>query len=217
MMAKKAAPKKKSAQIASGQPAPDRRQKIVQAAVQLFAEKGAPFSKLSDVAKLAGVPAPLIHYYYATVEDLHFDVIQFAILSITQVSAESSKAKTVQQSVREYVRAPFQWVDQNPGLASIIVYFYYLASCNPRFNQLNTMARSRGRERIEMMIYRGRDAGEFHLKPGKSTADAAYEIQAIISGYSLQYTTEARQKSLEDYLDRACESIFSILGCSNEA
>lgn len=197
----------------------DRRQKIVRAAVEIFAEKGAPFSTLSEVAKRAGVPAPLIHYYYKTIEDLHFEVIQQAIASITEVSAAPASPtpapKTMKETLREYVRVPFSWVDQNPGLATIIIYFYYLSSCNARFSQLNTFARTRGRERIEMMIYRGRETGEFTLQAGKSAAEAAYEIQAIITGYSLQYTTEARVKPLEDYLDRACESIFSILGCAS--
>ena len=57
----------------------DKKQKIIQAAVKVFTEKGAPFTKLNEVAKVAKVPAPLIHYYYQSIEDLHFDVIQFAL------------------------------------------------------------------------------------------------------------------------------------------
>jgi AcrR family transcriptional regulator len=195
--------------------AADRRQKIIQAAVKSFIEKGAAFSKLSEVAKSARVPAPLIHYYFPTLEDLHFEVIQYAIQDITEYSVKFMKeGSTPVEGLRQYIRAPLQWIQEKPGLASIIVYFYYLASCSPRFLELNTFARNRGRERIEMMIYKGLEQKAFRLAAGKTAADAAYEIQAIISGYSLQFSTERREQKLEYYLDRACQSVFVILGIS---
>jgi AcrR family transcriptional regulator len=194
-------------------PKADRKQKILEAAVKVFTDKGAAFAKLNEVAKLAKVPAPLIHYYYETLEDLHLDVIQFALLDLKEYSTRLLTPKlNPTQLMKEYIRGPFLWIDEKPGLASIWIYFYYLASWSERFKEMNTQIRLGGRDRIAMLIYQGIEQKIYHLPEGKAVLDVAYEIQAAITGHALLHATEKAAPKKNAHYDHAVETIFKILG-----
>lgn len=192
---------------------PDRKQKILSAAVKLFAEKGAGFVRLAEVAKAAKVPPPLIHYYYDTVEDLHFDIIQAAVADLVDYSTRNHRpADQADKAFREYIRGPLQWIDEKPALASIMIYFYYMAAYLPRFEELSTMIRVRGRERISMLIYRGIEQKHFKLPDGYTVEQAAYDVQAVITGHSLLYATEKRRLKVGDQLELTYQNVMKLLG-----
>lgn len=192
----------------------DRQSKIIQAAIQLFIEQGVAFTRLSDVAKKAKVPAPLIHYYYQDVEDLHWDVVLQVLESLKDYNvktAEKYKADPLRM-LKEYLKGPLVWAKENPGYFSIWMYFYYLSSQSERFETLSTEIRERGRERISLMIFTGLEKGTFQNPHAWPVSRIAHYIQSQMTGQLVMFGCEKKVSPIETYLHDLEYSVFSVLG-----
>ena len=192
----------------------DRKEKIVNAAIELFIEHGAAFTKLNDVAKKAKVPAPLIHYYFKDIEDLHMEIIVKAMNHIKEYSLREAVkvSHDPMLMMKEYIKGPLLWAHDHPDLMSIWMYFYYMASFSEKFKALDTQIRVTGRERISMMIYQGIEKGVFKIAPKDSVKDLAQEVQAIMSGQTILYATEAKNQPIQYYIQQTTHRIFQFLG-----
>jgi AcrR family transcriptional regulator len=193
-----------------------RRERIVAAALEAFVANGIGPTTLRDVAKRAGVDPPLIHYYFPDMESLHLAVILVALEDLKHYSLrEADKWSTRPEKwMEEYLKAPLNWARDRSELLFLWVYFYTLA-CKPGvFRDLNQQIRKVGRDRITLKVFEGIEKGAFKLGPGLSAADAALEIQTLMTGASLVFATEsdipyaAAVKSLQ-------RRAFSVLGVSS--
>jgi AcrR family transcriptional regulator len=191
-----------------------RRALIIAASVDIFMENGAAFTKLSEVAKRAKVPAPLIHYYFKDIEDLHYETILMAYENL-KASALKTLALYKDDSLlfmKEYIKGLILWPILNPGYFSIWLYFYYMASYSEKFRALDTQIRTTGRDRIALMIYEGMERGTFHLLPGASAHDIAHEVQAILTGQFVLYSTETKTRTIDYSLKQTTNRILGMLG-----
>ena len=196
----------------------DRKAKIIEAAIELFIAKGAAFVKLSDVAKKAKVPAPLIHYYYKDIEDLHIDLV----LKVLEEGKDYNLREALKHQddpvtmLREYIRGPLRWGAERPGSLSLWLYFYYMASWSKRLETLHSEIRKVGRDRISLMLFRGIEKGVFHIPEGKTVWDLAYFIQTQITGYLVMYNCETKVRPIEYHYQEIENIVFSELGMKSK-
>lgn len=76
------------------------REKILSAAVSLFAEKGLNATSTHDIANQAGVSIGLMYHYYRTKEDMFNALVAQAIAEISSISA-ITPSKMVEEIVEE--------------------------------------------------------------------------------------------------------------------
>lgn len=192
----------------------DKKQRILEAAIALFEKKGAPFVKLNEVAKAAKVPAPLIHYYYETSEDLHYDVVNVVLTELKFYNIKESEKHSDDpiRMLREYLKGPLLWAKERPGSLSIWLYFYYMASFSDRFRKLHTEIRKTGRDRIALMIYRGIEKNVFKSVAFTDVESIAFFIQGQITGELVMYACEERSKPVEHFMERLENSVLRVLG-----
>lgn len=62
----------------------DNRDRIIQAATELFIEKGAPETSLADIAKRLGISKGTLYYYYSAKSDLVFAVTDTYMRHLTE-------------------------------------------------------------------------------------------------------------------------------------
>ncbi len=171
---------------------PDRKQKIVQAAIKCFIKSGVAQTRMNDIALEAGVDQPLIHYYFPNIDALYSDVINHVLEDLKAYSlravdkGESDPIKVLSS----YILGPFEWGKKKPGYVSLWVYFYYLSSYQASFNQLDSTIREVGRSRISVMIYSGIEKGVFKKPTSMSVSELALAIQGIITGNGIIACTE---------------------------
>ena len=191
----------------------DKKDKIIKAALEIMCVQGAAFLKLNEVAKKAKVPPPLIHYYFKDIEDLHYEVILKVLESLKEQSLKDSQNQNDSiKSMKSYIRGTFVWAKQNPGLMSLWMYFYYLSSFSPRFQDLNTQIRNQGRERIALMVYQGIQKKHYQFEDTTNVFELAEEIQAILTGQVILFATEKSDFKMENCLEICTQRIFAILG-----
>ena len=100
---------------------PDKPQQIIEAAVRVFARRGYYNSRVSDIAREAGIAAGTIYLYFKTKDDIlvslfrdkmaHFvDVVRKAIADEPDAACK----------VRRLVRLHFSLLAENPDLAEVL-------------------------------------------------------------------------------------------------
>src|SRR4051812_31997157 len=103
--------------------AQDRRERIVQAALALFAEKGVPDTRLSEVARKAGLDQPLINYYFPTLESLYAEVVARVLADlkdwVLRLGVMPEGKTGALEFLLLYSRATLDWASRRPGYFSV--------------------------------------------------------------------------------------------------
>ena len=100
---------------------PDKPQHIIEAAVRVFARKGYYNSRVSDIAREAGIAAGTIYLYFKTKDDilvtLFRDKMAEFVGSLRKAIADESDAIA---KVRRLVALHFRMLEDNPELAEVV-------------------------------------------------------------------------------------------------
>jgi TetR/AcrR family fatty acid metabolism transcriptional regulator len=100
---------------------PDKPEQIIQAAVRVFARKGYFSSRVSDIAREAGIAAGTIYLYFETKEDilitLFRDKMSVFVSSLRRAIADEPDAVA---KVRRLVRLHFEMLEGDPDLAEVV-------------------------------------------------------------------------------------------------
>jgi len=101
---------------------PSRREEIVDAAIDVFAEKGFVDTSMSDIAKAADVAVTAVYYHFAGKEDLYGAAIGSVLESVNEVvaSVRPDDAPANENTLDQVIDAVWDWVDNNPGPARLM-------------------------------------------------------------------------------------------------
>ena len=100
----------------------DKRARILDAAVKVFAERGYFSSTVAEIARAAGVADGTIYLYFKSKDDLLFELFDD---KMTQLIADAKTALAQEQDaparLKRFIRLHFSLVEKNPDLASVLV------------------------------------------------------------------------------------------------
>jgi TetR/AcrR family fatty acid metabolism transcriptional regulator len=100
---------------------PDKPQQIIDAAVRVFARKGYHHSRVSDVAREAGIAAGTIYLYFKTKDDILVTLFREKmtrfVASLRKAIADEPDAV---RKLRRLVRLHFEMLEANPDLAEVV-------------------------------------------------------------------------------------------------
>jgi len=100
---------------------PDKPEQIIQAAVRVFARKGYFSSRVSDIAREAGIAAGTIYLYFRTKEDilitLFREKMSVFVSSMRRAIADEPNAVA---KVRRLVHLHFEMLEGDPDLAEVV-------------------------------------------------------------------------------------------------
>jgi TetR/AcrR family fatty acid metabolism transcriptional regulator len=100
---------------------PDKPQQIIEAAVRVFARKGYFNSRVSDVAREAGIAAGTIYLYFETKEEilirLFRDKMAAFVAALWKAIADEPDAVA---KVRRLIHMHFRILEQDPELAAVV-------------------------------------------------------------------------------------------------
>ncbi len=100
---------------------PDKPQQIIEAAVRVFARKGYFNSRVSDVAREAGIAAGTIYLYFETKEDILITLFRQKMAEFVASLRKSIAGEPdAVAKVKRLVRLHFHMLEQNPELAEVV-------------------------------------------------------------------------------------------------
>jgi AcrR family transcriptional regulator len=152
--------------IMARKPDPAKRDNIINAAIQVFAQKGYAAARIIDVARMAGIGKGTIYEYFRSKEDLFFCVFQQVMQeSETQMAAvAASPSGSVTQRLEVIGDALIRaWLDKLE-LYSLVMEFWSAASASSsrrRFKSTFQDAYRAFRQTIAALIEEGMQSGEF--------------------------------------------------------
>jgi AcrR family transcriptional regulator len=175
----------------------DRRDRIVESAMKLFIAQGVGHTRLAEIAKHAKVDPQLLQYHFPDLDSLYAEVGRQIIdhyvgyMHEKMVRAEDAPPLKV---LKSYVLSYFKWAEENPGIFTLLLHFYYLASFKEAFTLVNQESRTTGRQRIENMLYKCFEFGELRKPDGVPVAELAADVQTIMIGGIIGAMTEKEMK-----------------------
>ncbi|MDZ7261211.1 MAG: TetR family transcriptional regulator [candidate division KSB1 bacterium] len=99
----------------------DKRQKIIQAAIKVFAKNGFYNSKISEIAKEAEVADGTIYLYFKNKDDILLSLFEEEMGKIIEtIKEEIAKGQSAQEKIRNFARFHLNLVETQPELATVI-------------------------------------------------------------------------------------------------
>ncbi len=104
----------------------DSKEKIVEAAIEVFAHKGKHGTRMEEIAALAGVNKAMVYYYFSTKENLFKAVVEK--IQTVQFKSVADKIEYIMahykspvDKLTECIRAHFDAVSKNSSFAKILL------------------------------------------------------------------------------------------------
>jgi len=100
---------------------PDKPQQIIDAAVRVFARNGYYNSRVSDIAREAGIASGTIYLYFKTKDEILVTLFRENMAALVErVRREIASEPDVVARLRTLVRLHFAVLEQNPDLAEVV-------------------------------------------------------------------------------------------------
>ena len=100
---------------------PDKPQQIIEAAVRVFARKGYYNSRVSDIAREAGIAAGTIYLYFKTKDDILVTLFRDKMADFVGALRKAIAGEPDAGSkVRRLVSLHFSMLEENPDLAEVV-------------------------------------------------------------------------------------------------
>jgi TetR/AcrR family fatty acid metabolism transcriptional regulator len=100
---------------------PDKPQQIIEAALRVFAQKGYWNSRVSDVAREAGIAAGTIYLYFSTKEDLLITLFREKMSTFVSVLWQAiAEQPDAVAKVQRLVYLHFDMLERHPALAEVV-------------------------------------------------------------------------------------------------
>ena len=156
--AKQGAPKRPKADARRG--AGDKRERILDAAVKVFAKKGFHATRVSEVAKAAGVADGTIYLYFASKDDILVSLFEDRVEKLlAYMKDELPKSPTAAGKMRRVIELQLGLLEGERDLAEVITVIIRQSSklmkefAAPKFNAYL--------DAIAKVVESGQSAGEF--------------------------------------------------------
>lgn len=89
----------------------ERPRQILEAALEVFAERGLSDARLEDIARRAGVSKGTIYLYFPNKEELFREVVRTSVISyIEQAEADLTNQADAEQALREWMSGYWAWL-----------------------------------------------------------------------------------------------------------
>ncbi|MFH1981977.1 MAG: TetR/AcrR family transcriptional regulator [Pseudomonadota bacterium] len=186
-------------------------QRILNAVRAVLARNGYARTTINLVAAEAGVSRGLLHYYFASKEDMLVRVIQENMdVSVRMIGDIFQRADTVDHIADGLTAALRSVLTADPDFFNLFFEAWSVARLSPavdaRLREHYDDFRSAVRAGLETALQRG------IISPALSLVGMAALLTGIIDGYGLQMVTEPRLIDEAEIWDAAGQAIRMLLG-----
>lgn len=164
----------------------DRYDAIVQAAQQLFAERGYQSVSTEEIAKTAGVSKGLVHYHFGSKEELVVRILENGQGILTEVlDAIAQSPNTAREKVKAAIKAYLEMASSGPGLARIALTSFFETADIPRIRSIMLKSLEEQLLKFVALIDEGIANGEFRPVDSRLTTHfvigMAFEVLRVIT------------------------------------
>jgi AcrR family transcriptional regulator len=101
-------------------PAGERRVRLLDAAVEVFAEHGYTAAKMQDIATRAGVVPSVLYDHFGSKRELHITLLELHAAQLRERSLRRLEGATVEEMVRASISNYFAFVEEDPFIWRVL-------------------------------------------------------------------------------------------------
>lgn len=166
------------------------RQRLLDAALQLFSSKGYAATSVRELVEAAGVTKPVLYYYFKNKEGLYLALMEDALGDFFQVAEQARTAPgCVTERIRGYCTALLDiFIERLPVARLIYAIYYGPPQGAPHIDfeaSFSTML-----THMEQLVGEGISSGEFRAV---DPTDAAWAIVALLNTTMEEQFNQTRQ------------------------
>jgi AcrR family transcriptional regulator len=150
-------------------PAEERRIRILDAAVEVFAEHGYTAAKMQDIATRAGVVPSVLYDHFGSKRELHITLLELHAEQLRERSLRRLEGASVEEMVRASISNYFAFVEEDPFIWRVL---HQDAPADPDIAAVYRKIADRGTARIADLIRFG--AGDVTELNGITIDEAAW-------------------------------------------
>ena len=100
---------------------PEKPQQIIEAAVRVFARNGFYNSRVSDIAREAGIASGTIYLYFRTKDEILVTLFREKMAAfVAALRTEIARERDAEAKIRRLVRRHFEVLEASPDLAEVV-------------------------------------------------------------------------------------------------
>jgi AcrR family transcriptional regulator len=182
---------------------------VIDAAVQLFAEKGYDGTSLLDIADAVGLLKGSLYYYARSKEDLLFAIVEeFYAEGLASAAELRDSAGTPTEKLRRSLERAAHYMLTHR--AQVTIYFHDAKALSAERQALLAPQRSTFGRTLAELIKAGQQTGEF--RPDVEARIASVALVGSINWLAMQDPADAptaarRRRFVDDYCDLLLKSV----------
>ena len=98
------------------------RKKILEAAEEIFANKGLAGARVDEIAKMAGVNKRMIYAYFESKENLYVTVLKIVYSHLAELEKTIDSLASPEDAVRKFIQGYFNFLNDNPNFVSLVLW-----------------------------------------------------------------------------------------------
>ena len=98
------------------------RKKILDAAEEIFANKGLAGARVDEIAKMAGVNKRMIYAYFESKENLYGTVLKIVYSRLAELEKTIDSLASPEDAVRKFIQGYFKFLNDNPNFVSLVLW-----------------------------------------------------------------------------------------------
>jgi AcrR family transcriptional regulator len=175
-----------------------KKNEIIKNVIHLIATIGIEQTSFENVGKQLGMTKANVAYYFKNKDEMiHFAIKYITITAQTITIQNIQTAKTMEEQIKAYIKAAFEWAKLYPEQMSVMMLFFYYSTIYPNYAELYFNIRQAGKKRIADLLKS--DNPKLNTKQAIAKA---HLIQAIITGklvdhYTTGYKSDLKQIEIE--------------------
>ncbi|MDZ7271050.1 MAG: TetR family transcriptional regulator [candidate division KSB1 bacterium] len=181
----------------------DKRERIMKSAMRMFAKKGFFHTKVSEIARGAGVADGTTYLYFRSKDDILISLFESEMEPIlAHVRRELAKETSATSKLRRFASLHFQMVEKNQDLAMVIV-----VELRQSAKFMHEYPGTKFKEYLDVIagiVEEGQQSGEFRADVHPSIAKQA--IFGALDGLATNWILSKRTKrGLSDLADQVAD------------
>lgn len=98
------------------------KEKILDAAEEVFSEKGFAGARVDEIAEVSGVNKRLIYAHFGNKENLYKDILNRVYGRLVEMEASQNMALPADEVLKRYIENAFEFLSQNPNFISLVMH-----------------------------------------------------------------------------------------------
>jgi len=186
----------------------DKTKVILDAAIQVFADKGYFGARVSDIAKEAGIAYGLVYHYFNSKEELLISIFKTRWTNfIDALENAIATEEDPREMIRKIISFLFNSYKNNPSMIEVMI--MDVAKASRFFNDEDIRHFKDAFRLITKMVKMGQEKGIFH--PETDATLAAYAIYGSVERIMLHWILDDMKSISQDEIKNATDMLTLTL------